>query len=152
MSVAIRYASNQVEAEEVFNDAFFKVFSKINQFDEKRAFKSWFRQIIIYTAIDYNRKYKKMKPYQIEEEIVADTDNNVGWDNLLYNDILKHIQKLPPSYRIVFNMRAIEGYKHREIAAQLGISEGSSKSSYSKARRLLQAALKDEQSRYYKHG
>lgn len=153
MSVAIRYAGDQAEAEDVFNEAFFKVFKKIDQFDESKNFKAWFRRIVIHTSIDYNRKYKKLKPYALEEGLVGDTDKNFGWDNLLYEDILKHIQKLPPSYRIVFNMRAIEGFKHREIAEQLGISEGSSKSSYSKARSLLQIALKkNDKLRLYKHG
>ena len=142
MSVAIRYAGDQAEAEDVFNEAFFKVFKKIDQFDESKNFKAWFRRIVIHTSIDYNRKYKKLKPYSIEEHTVADTDHNFGWDNLLYEDILKHIQALPPSYRIVFNMRAIEGFKHREIAELLKISINTSKSQLILAKKRMRELYK----------
>ena len=142
MSVALRYSSTRHEAEEIFNDAFFKVFDKIDRYDEAQDFKQWFRRIIINTSIDYFRKNKKLKMFTSDELIPTDVEQNEGWDNLVYEDVLKYIQRLPPSYRVVFNMYVIEGYKHREIAEQLDISIGTSKSNYAKARQLLQNDLK----------
>lgn len=131
-----------MEAEEILNDAFFKAFSRLDQYDEHYDFKQWFRVILINTSIDYFRKYKKLAIYPSGELISAEVEQNTGWENLLYEDILKHIQSLPPSYRLVFNLFAIEGYKHHEIAEKLSISVGSSKSNYAKARKLLQSYLK----------
>jgi len=142
MSVALRYTSNRIEAEEVLNESFFKVFKKINQYDTKYDFKKWFRKIIINTSIDYYRKFKKIDTQELLLDFHEEKEQNDGWDNLLYQDILKHIQKLPPSYRLAFNMYVIEGYKHHEIAEKLNISVGTSKSNYAKARYMLQKHLK----------
>ncbi len=142
MSISLRYSNSKVEAEEILNDAFFKAFSKIDQFDEDYDFKKWFRTIIINTSIDYFRKHKKLK-LQFSDEIISDeTADNFGWDKLLYEDILKKIQLLPPSYRVVFNLFVIEGYKHHEIAEQLNISVGTSKSNLARAKQKMQALLK----------
>lgn len=138
MSVALRYSSERTEAEEIINESFFKVFSKIDQYDDQYQFKSWFRTILVNTSIDYHRKYKKLKTYSSEEVMSVETDNNEGFDNLLYEDILKGIKLLSPTYRLVFNLYAIEGYKHHEIAEQLNISVGTSRSNYARARRFLQ--------------
>ena len=141
MSVALRYTDTKSEAEEILNEAFFKVFSKIDQYDDHYEFKKWFRTILVNTSIDYHRKYKKLKSYASDEIIPIDSDDNKGWENLLYEDILKEIQKLPPGYRMVFNLYAIDGYKHHEIAEQLNISAGSSRSSFARARKILQERL-----------
>lgn len=142
MSVALRYASNRKEAEEIFNDAFYKVFKRIEQYNRDYPFKAWFRQILINTSIDYQRKYKKLKPFAaLEDQNINESADNFGYDNLVYEDLLEHIQKLPPTYRLVFNMYAIDGLKHHEIASELGISEGTSKSNYSRARKLLQTHI-----------
>ncbi len=138
MSVALRYSSAKTEAEDIINESFFKVFSKLDQYDENYDFKSWFRTILVNTSIDYHRKYKKLKTYSTEEVINEDVDSNQGFDNLLYEDILKGIQLLSPTYRLVFNLYAIDGFKHQEIAEQLNISVGTSRSNYARARKFLQ--------------
>ena len=143
MSVALRYASNREEAEEILNESFYKVFKRIAQYDKKYEFKKWFRQILINTSIDYFRKYNKIKQLvslELEDRYTQDAHHS-GIHNLLYEDLLKLIQQLPPSYRLVFNMYALEGYKHHEIADKLNISIGSSKSNYSKARKLLRKII-----------
>ncbi len=154
MSIALRYAKDKQEGQEVLNDSFVKVFKKINQFDERQSFKGWFRTIIIHTAIDYHRKSNHFKNMQnIEENQGGFYDSNMGWDNLLYDDVVEQIQLLPAAYRTVFNLYAIEGYKHHEIAQKLNISIGSSKSNFSRARKKLQLALKSNYTKQYlKHG
>lgn len=143
MSVALRYSKTKAEAEEVLNESFFKVFTKIDQYDESNEFKKWFRRILINTSIDYNRKYNKLKTVASEKITSSENDLNEGWDSLLYKDLLKVIQLLTPGYRIVFNLYAIDGYKHQEIAEQLNISVGTSRSNYAKARKLLQEHLEN---------
>jgi RNA polymerase sigma factor (sigma-70 family) len=141
MSVALRYSSARTEAEEILNESFFKVFSKIDQYDENNEFKKWFRSILINTSIDYHRKYKKLKTISSEKPESLEVDHNTAWEGLLYEDLLKVIQLLSPGYRVVFNLYAIDGYKHQEIAEQLNISVGTSRSNYAKARKLLQGHL-----------
>lgn len=141
MSVALRYTSTKPEAEEIISESFFKVFSKIDQYDENYEFKSWFRRILVNTSIDYHRKYKKLQTYSFEELPNTETDKNLGLEAMLYEDILKGIQTLSPAYRLVFNLYALEGYKHHEIAEQLNISVGTSRSNYARARVLLQKYL-----------
>ena len=142
MSVALRYSSVKPEAEDILNTAFFKVFSRLDQYDENYEFKKWFRSILINSAIDYHRKFKKLKTLSDEKSEPSEVDNNMGWENLLYEDLLKEIRLLSPGYRVVFNLYAIDGYKHQEIAEQLNISVGTSRSNYAKARKLLQERLR----------
>lgn len=142
MSVSVLYSTNKEDAEEIMNTSFLKVFKKIDQFDEAYSFKPWFRSILIHTSIDYFRKYKKLKAHSSENLETELFTQNTGLDNLLYLDIIEHIQLLPPQYRLVFNLYAIERFKHHEIAEKLNISIGTSKSNYAKARRKLQYSLK----------
>lgn len=153
MSIALRYSSNRSEAEEILNESFHKVFLHIDRYQETYGFKKWFSTILIHTSIDYYRKYKKLDVFATDIIVDPSYDHNQGWDKLLYEDILKYIQMLPPSYRIVFNLFAIDGYKHTEIAQQLNISVGSSKSNYAKARKRLQQYLLENQDlKRYGHG
>lgn len=92
-------------------------------------------------AIDYHRKYKKLDVHPVAEQVDITDGENEGWNKLLYEDVLAHVQQLPPRYRLVFNLYVMEGFKHHEIAEQLNISVGTSKSNYAKARRILQNAI-----------
>ena len=105
---------------------------------KNNEFKKWFRSILVNTSIDYHRKYNKLKTISSEKLETSEVDHNTAWENLLYGDLLKVIQLLSPGYRVVFNLYAIDGYKHQEIAEQLNISVGTSRSNYAKARKLLQ--------------
>ena len=123
------------------NDGFVKIFSKMDHYTKGLSFKGWLRKVMINTAIDYYRRNEKHyhsldithAQYQYAYESVL--------DHLSEKEIIEAIQGLPPSYRMVFNLYAIEGFKHEEIAEKLGISVGTSKSNLSMARSKLQRVL-----------
>jgi RNA polymerase sigma-70 factor (ECF subfamily) len=100
MSIALRYTANRAEAEDVLNEAFLKTFTKIDQYDEDYAFKHWLRKIIIHTAIDHQRKYHKIKTSPPDNIPTLGGNDNEGWENLLYEDVLEQVQSLPPAYRL----------------------------------------------------
>lgn len=141
MSICIRYAQNREEAQEILNDGFMKVFSKIGMYDNKKSFKGWLRRILINTAIDHFRANKKHY-YHADIEVVH--EHAEGKDviaDMTHNEILELVQKLSPMYRTVFSLYVIDGYSHEDIAKELGISVGTSKSNLSKARANLRKML-----------
>ena len=141
MTICIRYAKNREEAEEIVNDGFVKIFRNLNKFDTKYSFRAWLRRIMINAAIDHHRRNKKHHHTIDIAHAQHVTSDITGLDNVVLQDLLKLVQQLAPSYRMVFNLYAIEGYKHREIADQLGITEGTSKSNLAVARHKLQKML-----------
>ncbi len=142
MSICLRYGETRDDAVEIMNDGFLKVFKYIKTFDSKQPFKPWIRKIMINSALDHVKKYQlKLEQLEIEagiRELVQESQ----LDSLNYEDLLSLIRKLPTAYRTVFNLFAIEGYKHEEIAEMLEISTGTSKSNYHKAKKKLQELLK----------
>lgn len=141
MSIALRYANRKEDAEEILSESFYKMFKKIDQYDSNYNFKYWFRRIIINSAIDYSRKYKNKTNELDDKNASVLTDKNLGMEHLHYEDLMKMIQTLSPKYRTVFNMYAIDGFKHHEISEQLGISVSTSKTNYMKARKALQLMI-----------
>lgn len=142
MSICIRYVSHKDEAEEVLNDSFMKVFEKIDLYDKQKDFKPWLRRILINTSIDYHRKYHaKMQLLEVNDGL-----ENTNLEEILGaisgQEILNFIQELPPVYRLVFNLHVIEGFSHAEIAKNLDISEGTSRSNLAKAKQKLRKMLK----------
>ncbi|MEQ8471567.1 MAG: sigma-70 family RNA polymerase sigma factor [Marinoscillum sp.] len=141
MSICLRYAETREDAVEIMNDGFLKVFTYIKKFDANFPFKPWIRRIMINSALDHIKKYQiKLEQLEMEagiRELVKETQ----LDELNYQDLLNLIRQLPLAYRTVFNLYAIEGYKHEEIAEMLGIQEGTSKSNYHKAKKKLQELL-----------
>ncbi|MCB0619677.1 MAG: RNA polymerase sigma factor [Saprospiraceae bacterium] len=145
MSVCLRYANNREEAQEILNDGFYKVFTKIDQYDPAYPFRQWLRVILIHAGVDYHRRYKRLHQAQEELEAAAHIGApSLQLDQLAYEDVLAAVQLLPPAYRLVFNLYVVEGYMHHEIAEKLGISTGTSKSNLSKARKFLQQKLGQE--------
>lgn len=140
-TIAIRYAANTEETEEIINDAFLKVFNNIKKYDYSQPFKAWLRTIVVNTAIDYYRKNKKYAQQVTIDEIDMPTMDVDIISKLSANEILKLVQALSPAYRMVFSLYVIEGYNHREIAEMLGIKEGTSKSNLQDARKKLQAMI-----------
>lgn len=141
LAVVIRYVANKQDAEDIMSEAYYKLFKNIKRYNEQKDFFNWFYTILINTAIDYIRKYKKIN---VDENEINDIDlisNHNGAKNLDYFKYLEAIHKLSPGYRMVFNLYVIDGYKHREIAEILGISEGTSKSNLVKAKRKLKKYL-----------
>lgn len=142
MGVCLRYAKNQEQAEDIFQDGFVKVFFKLKDFKMEGSLEGWIRRIMVNTSLDYLRKHEKEK-YDVSVDDVAFkvTDNEFLLETLMAEDLMKLVQALPSGYRIVFNLFAIEGYSHQEIADKLGISENTSKSQYSRARAHLRDQL-----------
>jgi len=143
MTICLHYAQNQEEAQEICNDAFHKVFVGIDSYSEYIPFKTWLRRVLINAAIDYHRKYHLRKPTLESMEIANESvDLNKGEQKLSLDDVMRLVQLLPPTYRLVFNLYEIEGFNHREIAEMLEISIGTSKSNLSKAKAKLRKILK----------
>lgn len=130
-----------MEAEDVMVAAFTKIFERIDQFKHEGSFEGWIRRIMVNESLTYLRKHKSM---YVETDIEAadrEPDYSKLETQLETEDLLKLIGELPAGYRIVFNLYAIDGYSHKEIADQLGISENTSKSQLSRARTYLQKRL-----------
>lgn len=139
MSIALHYAGQREEAEEITQDSFVKLFRRLLKQTPDGAIKPYFSRIVVNTSIDLLRKRKRQ---QIPEELSNDltTENvsrNTGGDRIEQEEIYRLLQMLPNSYRMVFNLHVLEGFSHPEIGKRLGISEGTSKSNLFKARRKL---------------
>ena len=142
MGVCLRYCESEQEAEDVLQNGFIAVFMNIASFNNTGSFEGWIRKIIVNTALTNIRKNKKFKQnISLDNvEYMLSTPSQIG-DSFSANDLLKVIQQLPQGSRTIFNLYAIEGYTHHEIAEMLNISEGTSKSQYSRARAYLQKVI-----------
>ncbi|UZR96559.1 RNA polymerase sigma factor [Chondrinema litorale] len=141
MSICMRYANSKAEAQEMMNDGFLKVFKYIKKFDELRPFKPWLKTILLNAAIDHLKKHSKaLEEVELEEGINESVKDSII-ESITYDEMLEIVRKLPTAYRTVFNLRAIEGYQHDEIARMLKISVGTSKSNYARAKKKLQIHL-----------
>ncbi|MEN7550942.1 RNA polymerase sigma factor [Rapidithrix thailandica] len=141
MSICLRYADSKNEAAEILNDGFMKIFKYLKSFDLSKPFKPWFSRIMVNAAVDYfHKSNKKIETEELDKaREVADDANIIA--GISYSEIIEIMQKLPPSYRTVFNLHVIEGYSHEEIAEQLGVSVGTTKSNLFKARKCLKEML-----------
>ena len=148
MSICDRYTSREEDASEILNDGFLKIFKEIHHFkpvysDVVSSFKGWLRKILVYTAIDHFRKNNKHKNViELETAIVHfPVEAETAFNKISHDEIIRFIQDLSPAYRTVLNLFIVEGFSHEEIAGQLGISIGTSKSNLAKARKQLQKIL-----------
>ena len=148
MAICIRYTAKHEDADEIANDGFLKIFKEISHFtpayaDVSNSFKGWLRKIMVYTAIDHNRKfYKYEMNTSFNGNVIETTDSNESaLDKMSYHEIIKAVQLLSPAYRTTLNLFIIDGFSHEEIANHLQISVGTSKSNLSKARKQLQKIL-----------
>jgi RNA polymerase sigma-70 factor (ECF subfamily) len=139
--ICLRYVRSSMQAEDVLVMAFTKVFERISQFKGDGSFEGWIRRITVNEALTSLRRSRVMMVETDLEYADREPDYHALTDHLEAEDLLKIIEKLPPGYRVVFNMYAIDGYSHKEIADQLGISENTSKSQLSRARIYLQKLL-----------
>jgi RNA polymerase sigma-70 factor (ECF subfamily) len=142
LTVCLRYAKDTTEAEDVLQEGFVKVFGKLSDFKMEGSLEGWIRRIMVNTSLDSIRKNKKY----LTDAKLEDVDYKVmslesASDQLQAEDLLKLVQLLPEGYKVVFNLFAIEGYSHKEIADLLGVSENTSKSQYSRARAHLRMQL-----------
>jgi RNA polymerase sigma factor (sigma-70 family) len=145
-AVCFRYAKSREEAEDILQEGFVKVFENIGKFRKEGSLEGWIRRIMYHTAI---QKFREKK--EVDNAISLDSTNlNLTQQssedilgNIQVKELLKLIQELPNRYRLVFNLYVFEGLKHREIAEQLGITEGTSKSNLSDARAILQKKIQN---------
>jgi RNA polymerase sigma factor (sigma-70 family) len=140
-----RYVKDPMEAEDILVISFMKVFEKIEQFKSEGSFEGWIRRIVINEALTCLRKQRSMYLEAELERVDYDPNYKSLSDHLEAEDLMHLINEMPTGYRIVFNMYAIDGYSHKEIADSLGISENTSKSQLSRARTYLQKALKEQE-------
>ncbi|KAA3440286.1 RNA polymerase sigma factor [Rufibacter hautae] len=141
MAVCTRYTKSRFEAEDIFQEAFVKVFKNINTY-HGGSFEGWMRQIFVHTAINHyhkNKKYQEQLDYSTVEEVVPNDDDIIS--TISAQELLGLINQLPEGYRLVFNLYIVEGFNHREIGDMLQIAEGTSKSQLAKAKSYLKKML-----------
>lgn len=139
MTLCLRYGRDHLEAEDMLQEGFVKVFRSLNTYTFKGSFEGWIRKIIINTALNkVSKKYISNEINNLDNIEPISADYTEILSMLSEKEILKIISDLPEGYKIVFNLYAVEGYSHKEIADLLGINEGTSRSQLAKARKLLQ--------------
>lgn len=151
MVVCLRYSKSTPEAEDILQEGFVKVFQGLEGFRQDAKLETWMTRIMVNTALNHHRKKLYLYPMVDIEEIDI-PQSEVSLSGLHFSQLLEMIQALPQGCQVVFNLFAMEGYGHKEIAAMLGISEGTSKSQYARARSLLQSWLLKESNYYQKYG
>ncbi|AKD03102.1 RNA polymerase sigma factor [Pontibacter korlensis] len=151
MVVCLRYAPTTFEAEDIMQDAFIKVFNNIQNFKKDCPLEFWIRRIMINTALKHLRSKQLLTVSHEAEEVANLSSGEVSLSGYTMDELLSMIQSLAPRYRMVFNLYAIEGYNHKEIGEMLGISEGTSKSQYSRARAILQSMLLRQENNLKEH-
>lgn len=143
MGVVWRYAKSKEEAEDLLQEGFFKVFCDLPQFRGEGSLEGWVRQVIVNTALQHVRKKKLVfqPDWDFEKSNLSDRSHEQILQQFEIESLLEMLQYLPEGCRVIFNLNVIEGYSHKEIANQLGISIGTSKSQLSKARNLLKEQM-----------
>jgi RNA polymerase sigma factor (sigma-70 family) len=146
MTVCRRYASQATPAEDLLQEAFIKIFRSIGQYNAERgAIEGWMKRIVINLAITEWRKAYRNTWVQSDLEMLQVPELTQTDQHLHEEDLLKMIDRLPAGYRVVFNLFAVEGYSHHEIAQELGITESTSRSQLTHARRFLRNLLEAQQ-------
>ncbi len=142
-AVCLRYTKNKEEAEDIVHDGFIKIFKKISSYKFKGSFEGWMKRVMINIAIE--RYHKRNHLYLVSD--IYETNSNIaineGIENISAKELLDYIQELSVKYRTVFNLYAIDGYSHKEIAEMLNISESTSRSNLSRARKMLKEKIMD---------
>jgi len=144
-TVCLRYMGDREAAEDILQDGFVTLFTKIDSYSGEGSFEGWARKIFANTALMSLRKKDVLK--QTEDVSAAwdiTNDSPSAIENIGYKDLLKMISELPPGFRTVFNMYVMEGYSHKEIAKELGVSEATSRSQLQRARAMLQNKIKEK--------
>lgn len=141
--VCLYYSPNRAEAEDTLHEGFLKVFQNIKNLKGEGSLRGWIRKILINTALE---KYRKKAPLYILDDENYETTAEIDRENIISNisadELISFIQELSPQYRMVFNLYALEGYSHKDIAEMMNISEGTSKSNLARARSILQRKVK----------
>ncbi len=140
-AVCIRFSTNRAEAEDFLQDGFIKIFDSIQQYSGKGSFEGWMKRIFINMCL---KKYRKEQPVQLVEELPEVEEADIDADVVIPADILQRfVEELPERYRLVFNLYVAEDMQHKDIAAALEITEGTSKSNLARAREILKRKVKE---------
>lgn len=145
LGVCMRYASDRMEAEDMLQEAFLKIYFNIGEYSGTGSFKGWLRKVTVNTAITYFHKHQRHKHHlDIDDYVTLETGTG-GFEEDFYTaeDLYRVLNELSPGYRMVFNLYSVEGYKHHEIAEMLGIDVNTSKSQYSRAKAVLRKKLEE---------
>jgi len=141
-AICLRYARNRADAEDILQEGFAKIFNKLDQYKFEGSFEGWMKRVIVSCALlFYRKKSNVMYVEHVQEDSPASVTYETAEDQMSHNELMEMVQRLPFGCRTVFNLYAIEGFTHKEVAQQLGISEGTSKSQLSDSRRLLKKMI-----------
>ena len=143
LGICMRFVKDKAEAEDILQEGFLKIFLNIRDFTARGSLVNWMKKIMVNTAITYYHKTKKHYNQADIEEVQEVGIVGYKWENADFTseELLKVINDLPEGYKIVFNLYAIEGFKHKEIAALMDIDINTSKSQYSRAKKLIRKRL-----------
>lgn len=141
-AVCFRYCKNREEAQDVLHEGFIKAIKNLHKFEGKGSFEGWLRKIMVNTSLELFRKNKHLSVVEDIENADEHSIESKALENMSANELLQLVNALPAGFKVVFNLYAIEGFSHKEIADQLGISVGTSKSQLSRARVSLQNMIK----------
>ena len=143
LSLCTRYTGDKDEARDLLQDGFYKIFTKIGDYSGTGSFEGWMKRIFITTALEQLRKKRLLPIISEYEESIEDNDTSV-FDKLSADDLHRCVSELPDGFRTVFNLYAVEGYSHAEIAKMLQIKEVTSRSQFMRARQILQKNIQNE--------
>lgn len=142
--VCIRYANSEIEADDILQESFIKVFKHLNQYTDEGKLGGWIKRITVNTAIEFYRKRAVYEKHMNDLALEAESGKTSELFQTVDLDLLRQeIQQLPDGFRVVFNLYAIEGFTHKEISEKLSISIGTSKSQFSRAKKLLQKRVSE---------
>jgi RNA polymerase sigma-70 factor (ECF subfamily) len=141
--IALRYSKNNGQAEDIVQESFIKIFNKLHTYKSKGDLGGWIRIVTVNTALAFLRK-KKLILYGEDTVIEHQQESTTYFGELELEDLLTKIRALPAGFQTVFNLYAVEGYSHKEIGEMLSISEGTSKSQYSRAKAELRKMIEQE--------
>lgn len=141
LAISMRYARDRMEAEDILQNGFIRIFQKLDNYRNEGSFEGWMKRIVVNTAIESYRKNQRTLNAVDIDEVHELAVGQLDHGRLAMKDLMSLIQQLADGYRMVFNMYVIEGYSHQEIAETLGISESTSKSQLSRARSILQKEI-----------
>lgn len=141
MAVCLRYATDEMEAEDMLQEGFVRIFAYLHQFKFEGSFEGWMRRIVVNAALKKIQKKKLVFDEITENRQEAVSINASAYSSLGEEVIMNLISKLPEGYKIVFNLNVIEGYSHEEIAEMLGVQASTSRSQLVKARKMLQQQI-----------
>lgn len=142
--ICLRFAGNPMDADDILQDGFLKIFTKIKDFRNEGSLEGWIRRTFVNTAINYYRKNSRnQRNGDLDGIDISDENNEIIYDKLSREELLNLLQELPIGYRTVFNLNVLEGYTHKEIGQMLGISDNTSKSQLTRARAILQKRVRN---------